>query len=176
MAGILFQKAKDEGCNIQVNWQDQDSSSEKSFRCVFSTETSARVMKCGGHVGRSHALKQQKTIKDFDAGFIAKHQKDFPAVATVTCNCKGKKHSAKCGCISDAFIESAWRNLYCAITQCGNDSDKFAQRMRELGRYHARGIHKWKDGECSFHPPRLCSCGDCDDEDDLKCPGKEYVS
>ena len=95
MAGIVFQKAKDEECNIQVNWQDQDSSSEKSFWCVFSTETSARVMKCSGHVGRSHAnaLKQQKAIKDFDAGFIAKHQKDFPAVAIVTCNCKGKNFS-----------------------------------------------------------------------------------
>ncbi len=50
LAGILFEKAKDEGCTIQVNWQDQDSSSEKSFRAVYGTETSARVMKRGGHV------------------------------------------------------------------------------------------------------------------------------
>lgn len=28
---ILFQKAKEEGCEIEVNWQDQESSAEKSF-------------------------------------------------------------------------------------------------------------------------------------------------
>ena len=28
LADILFAKAKDEGCKIEVNWQDQDSSSE----------------------------------------------------------------------------------------------------------------------------------------------------
>ena len=54
LAGVLFQKASDEGCKIQVNWQDQDSSSEKSFHSVFGPQTSARVMKCGGHVGRAH--------------------------------------------------------------------------------------------------------------------------
>ena len=32
--GVLFEKAKEEGCTIAINWQDQDSSSEKSFRAV----------------------------------------------------------------------------------------------------------------------------------------------
>ena len=59
LAAILFEKAKDEGCQIQVNWQDQDSSSEKSFRSVYGAETSARVMKCGGHIGRSHATSSK---------------------------------------------------------------------------------------------------------------------
>ena len=71
LAGILFEKAKEEGCTIELNWQDHDSSSEKSFRAVYTSDTSARVMKCGGHVGRAHA------------------------------------NAAKCGCFSDAFIESA---------------------------------------------------------------------
>ena len=178
LAGILFAQAKEEGCFIEVNWQDQDSSSEKSFRCVYGNETSARVMKCGGHVGRSHAnaLKQLKSTKEFDTGYINKHKAPFPDVATVKCNCKGRKHSAQFGCISDTFIESARQNLYCAITQCGNDPNKFAQRMRELGKYHARGIHSWSDGECAFHPAQVCSCGSCEDEDDLKCPGNEYKS
>ena len=35
LAGILFAQAKEEGCVIEVNWQDQDSSSEKSFWCVI---------------------------------------------------------------------------------------------------------------------------------------------
>lgn len=48
LAGICFEKGKDEGCVIEINWQDQDSSSEKSFRSVYGSETSARVMKCGG--------------------------------------------------------------------------------------------------------------------------------
>ena len=50
LAGVLFEKAKEEGCTIEINWQDQDSSSEKSFRAVYTSETSSRVMKCGGHV------------------------------------------------------------------------------------------------------------------------------
>ena len=48
LTGICFEKAKDEGCVIEINWQDQDSSSEKSFQSVYGSETSARVMKCGG--------------------------------------------------------------------------------------------------------------------------------
>jgi len=72
LAGILFEKAKEEGCAIEVNWQDQDSSSEKSFRAVYSSETSSRVMKCGGHVGRAHAnaLKELKSKKEFDSGCL----------------------------------------------------------------------------------------------------------
>ena len=61
LAGVLFEKAKEEGCTIEINWQDQDSSSEKSFRAVYTSETSSRVMKYGGHVGRAHAKKHSKT-------------------------------------------------------------------------------------------------------------------
>ena len=147
---MLQTKAKDEGCQIQVNWQDQDSSSEKSFRSVYGPETSARVMKCGGHVGRSHAnvLKDMKAKNEFDTGYMSKHEKTFTEVRKVClCFCKGKRHTATCGCIRDAFIESARRNLFCAITQCGNSADKFAQWMREIGKYHACGIHKWEGGQ-----------------------------
>ena len=45
-----------------------------------------------------------------------------------------ERHSAKCGSISDGFVESAWHNLFCAITQCGNKADMFAQRMRSTSR------------------------------------------
>ena len=60
IAGVLFEKAKEEGCTIEINWQDQDSSSEKSFHAVYTSETISRVMKCGGHLGRAHA----KALKD----------------------------------------------------------------------------------------------------------------
>ena len=42
-----------------------------------------------------------------------------------------------------------------------------ASRMRILGIYHSRDIHKWtgEDGrehKCAWHPQMLCSCGKCD--------------
>ena len=46
----------------------------------------------------------------------------------------------------------------------------------DLGKYHARGIHKWEDGECDFHPLRVCSCRNCSEDEDFKCNGKEYQS
>ena len=163
LAGVLFEKAKEEGCTIEINWQDQDSSSEKSFRAVYTSEPSSRVMKCGGHVGRAHA----KALKDL------KPKKEVTLLSTRRSFLM--RHSAKCGCLSDAFIESARRNLFCAITQCGNNATTFDERMRDLGRYHARGIHKWDGGQCDFHPLLVCSCGKCE-KDDIKCPGKEYQS
>ena len=48
--------------------------------------------------------------------------------------------------------------------------------MRELGKYHARGIHSWDGGQCSFHPSVVSSCGGCDDEDELQCVVKPYES
>ena len=176
LAGVLFQQAKEEGCKIAVNWQDQDSSSEKSFHSVFGPQTSARVMKCGGHVGRAHghALKDIKAKKEFTVDFKRKHRECFPQVDVVACCCKGKRHSPGCGCITDGFIEAAKRNLFCAIVQCGNDSSIFADRLRNLGKYHVRGIHSWDGGKCDFHPLLLCSCGECNEE--VTCEGKAYES
>ena len=128
-------------------------------------------------MGRSHAhaLKELKSKKEFDSGYISKQKDEFPAVEEVVCKCKGKRYSAKCGGCSDSFIESARRNLFCAITQCGNKSSVFQQWMRDIGSYHVQGVHSWDDGECDFHPLRVCSCGKCKG-DSLKCPGKEYQS
>ena len=76
----------------------------------------------------------------------------------------------------DPFIQAAKRNLYCTITQCGNNASNFAERMRNLGRYHARGAHKWNGGQCDFHPTVVCSCCECCSPEELKCDGKEYTS
>ena len=178
MQRLLFAKAHGEGCCIAINWQDQDSSSEKAFRAVYGPETSARVMKCGGHVGRAHgkALLDVKGKKEFGENYKSRHAANFPEVATVTCCCRKKRHSSGCGCITKEFIEGAKRNLFCAITQCGNNPEAFAQKMRILGKYHARGIHTWADGKCDFHPLLVCSCGNCENEEELKCEGKEYKS
>ena len=174
LAGILLTKAKEEGCTIQVNWKDQDSSSDKSFWCVYGGETSARLMKCWQLSCKCTETAQ--TTKGLSSGFIVMHKKDFPDVKVVKCNSKGRKHSTNCGCFTDSFIVSAHHNLYCSITQCSNDANKFATRMRELGKYHARGIYKWDDGECSFHPAQVCLCGNCNDKEKLKCLGKPYES
>ena len=135
-------------------------------------------MKCGGHVGRAHGhvLKDLKSKKEFTADYKRKHKSHFPQVHTVACCCKGKRHSAGCGCLTDGFIEAAKRNLFCAISQCGNSSSLFAERMETLGKYHARGIHQWDGGQCHFHPLLVCSCGECLDGEELKCNGKAYMS
>lgn len=116
-----------------------------------------------------------KAKKDFDSTYIARHKEEFPSVEEVSCCCKGKRHSVSCGCLSASFIEAARRNLFCAISQCGNNADIFEQRVRNLGKYHARGIHQWSSGECDFHPLRVCSCGVCGDGE-LECEGKDYKS
>ena len=178
LAGVLFKKAKDEGCNIAVNWQDQDSSSEKAFHSLFTMETSARVMKCGGHIGRAHghALKEVKSKKEFSEDYKRKNRANFPEVDNVSCCCKGKRHSPGCGCLTDSFIESAKRNLFCAISQCGNNGSIFEERMRNLGKCHVRGIHEWEGGKCELHPLRVCSCGECPDREEIACSGKQYAS
>ena len=74
--------------------------------------------------------------------------------------------------ITDGFIESAKLNLFCAISQCGNNSSLFADRLRNLAKYHARGIHQWDGGQCDFHPLIVCSCGA---DEDIMCEGKSYT-
>lgn len=168
MAYLLFNKAKEEGMSIELNWQDQDSSSGLSFRSVFPDGDLNRIMLCGGHVGRSHGnnMKEYKAKKMVDKGFLDKHKKDYPSLQSVECVCAGKKHSKNCGCINDNFIVSAKRNHFSALKQSGNDPSEYARRMRILGKYHCRDIHSWVtdkgvEEQCGFHPQKVCSCGKC---------------
>ncbi|XP_031553407.1 uncharacterized protein LOC116290504 [Actinia tenebrosa] len=168
LAYLLFKKAKEEGLNIALNWQDQDSTAEKSFRSIFPDGELNRVMLCGGHVGRSHGnnLKEYKGKKVVDKGFIDKHKKNRPEISKAKCCCEGKKHSKSCGCLSDDFIAAAKRNHFSALKQSHNSSEEYSRRMIALGRYHCRDIHQWinKDGEneeCGFHALVICSCGSC---------------
>ena len=152
LAGVLFKKAKDEGCNIAVNWQDQDSSSEKAFHSVFTMETSARVMKCGGHIGRSHghALKEVKSKSLVMTIYKRKNRANFPEVDNVSCCCKGKRHSPVCGCLTDLFIESAKSNLFCAISQCGNNGNFLKNGCATLGSTMQEGFLNGKGESASF--------------------------
>ena len=175
LAEKLFQKAKDEGCCISVNWQDSDSSAAKSVKSIFP---SIQIMYCAGHVGRAHSnqLNDLKAKKTFTKAYTDKHVRAHPTVATVACCCARGNHRAGCGCITEGFIRNARISHFLVCIQAGNDPNIYAQRMRELGKYHARGIHSWDGGQCSFHPSVVCSCGGCDDGDDLQCVGKPYES
>ena len=52
LAEECYRKAKDEGCGVEVVWQDGDSSSSLSVEKNFGK---GKVFKCGAHVGRAHA-------------------------------------------------------------------------------------------------------------------------
>ena len=44
--------------------------------------------------------------KSFTNAFMARYEKQYPKVHTLTCHCRGK-HKAGCGCLSVSFIGKA---------------------------------------------------------------------
>ena len=62
LAGKLVQQAKEEGCQVLVNWQNSDSSSDKAITTVYPLVS---IMYCSGHVGRAlaHRLVDFKVKK-----------------------------------------------------------------------------------------------------------------
>ncbi|CAH3019398.1 unnamed protein product [Porites evermanni] len=173
LAQVLWAKVKDEGFQVEVNWQDADSSSAKGFWYSFENEQDSRIMLCGGHVGRAHGKKlaELQTKSCFSKAFVDSHKKDFPQMEKLKCCCSGKKHTyvAKrnkpvCGCISPAFIQNAKRNHYCALVQAGRDPG-ICQELKCPGeRYHSSHVL-----ECEFHA--LCYEIECSG----RAPGAEKV-
>lgn len=96
---IAFQKAKEEGMHVEVQWQDADYSAAKSFREHFTDKTKSRVTLCGSYVVRAFTKSLGKLAKQksFSATQQDKHHKKFPNVDTVKCCCS-KRH-AKTGCL-----------------------------------------------------------------------------
>ena len=43
---------------------------------------------------------------------------------------------------------------------------EFVRRLMALPKY-ARDEHKWAGGQCDFHPLYMCSCGTCENKDQL---------
>lgn len=171
LAGECYKEAREEGCKVEVVWQDGDSSASKS---VLAQYPEARVYMCGGHVGRAHHnnLKEAAKKTQFSANVIRDYQELFPSVTTAKCKCD--RHKSGCGCLGDNFLTNARVNHFCCLQQC-NEAEEYARRMRALGKYHCRDIHEWGDGEtCGFHPNVVCSCGNCDEDEDLQCSGKPY--
>ena len=73
-ANMAFGLAKEDGVNIEVNWQDADSSSANSFHKHYPN---GQVMLCSGHVARNQldAFSKKKT---FTKQFINRNVKNFP--------------------------------------------------------------------------------------------------
>ena len=83
------QKAKDEGMNIAIQWQDADSSA----KAVTDHFPNAEIMICGGHAGRAHKkqLKKLQKIKSSTVDLIRKYKDTFPSVGNVVCHCSRHK-------------------------------------------------------------------------------------
>ena len=169
-ANCTFSEAKKEGMNIDVHWQDADSSSSNAVTEHFPK---AKVMICGGHAGRAHNKQLEKLakLKSFSDDFKRKHQGEFPTVNEVACCCP-RRHHPGCGCLTEAFVERA-RNNFSFILSDSESAEEFARRIKVLPR-HARNQHTWDGGQCNFHPLQVCSCGDCNDSEELSCSGKPY--
>ena len=89
-ARLTFKKAKEEGMNIAIQWQDADSSSAKAVTDHFPD---AKVMICDGHAGRAHKkqLEKLQKMKSFTANLIKKYEDKFPSVGDVVCHCSRHK-------------------------------------------------------------------------------------
>ena len=48
---LTFRRAKEEGMEVAIHWQDADSSSAEAVSDAF---TDAEIMICGGHAWRAH--------------------------------------------------------------------------------------------------------------------------
>ena len=72
-ARITFQRAKEEGMDVAIHWQDADSSSAKAVREIFPK---AEIMLCGGHAGRAHRTILEKV----PSAHIEKYKDDFPFI------------------------------------------------------------------------------------------------
>ena len=105
-----FKKAKEEGINIAIHWQDADSSSSNAMIDHFPD---AEIMICGGHAGKAHKkqLENLAKKKSFTDQFKKKHHERFPQVDSVVCHCE-KRHKPGCGCWSEAFIEESMKQIF----------------------------------------------------------------
>ena len=179
-AEIAFKQAASDGMNVEVNWQDGDSSSEKAFHAAFPDKSKSKVMLCSGHAGRAHGkqLDVMAGQKQFTEGYKSKHRKKYPEVDKVSCNCQGKKHSKSCGCMNENFQRSARINHSFAILEAheARDPQVYVDILHVLADHHSRDEHHWEGGQCSFHRQYNCSCGNCEDKDDIKCEGEPYRS
>ena len=165
-----FAQAKEEGMNVEIHWQDADSSSSNG---VAETFPEAKVMICGGHAGRAYMKQLQKLAKSksFTKDIKVKYCDRFPEIIDAVCHCK-ERHSPGCGCLSEQFIEKA-RNNFSLILSQSESAEMFAAKIKAMAK-HACDVHEWDDGSCDFHSQRVCSCNSCEDKEKFECEGQDY--
>ena len=170
-AWITFRRAKEEGMQVAVHWQDADSSSANAVSEVFPH---AEIMICGGHAGRAHKkiLELRQKMKTASKQMLDKNRASFPALCELSCKCKGGNHCAACGCLNPPFISKAHINFTSILMEV-QSQEEFVKRLEALPK-HARGIHEWEGGRCDFHPLRVCTCKKCRDKEQIECEGKPY--
>ena len=173
-ARVTFQKAKEEGMDVAVHWQDADSSSAKAVEGAFPD---AKIMICGGHAGRAHRkiLQLRQKIKKAPQRMLNRYKSSYPQLGKLTCKCMrvGKgNHSAGCGCLTVSFISRAHTN-FTSILMAAQSEEEFVKRLEALPK-HARDVHEWEGGRCEFHPLRVCTCKKCGDSGEIQCEGKAY--
>ena len=111
-------------------------------------------------------------MKSFSTDLIRKYEDTFPTISDVVCHCS--RHKQGSGCLSTTFIEKA-RNYFSLILSGSESAEEFAAKIRAQPR-HVHDEHEWEAGRCDFHQLQVCSCGECEDGEDLKCEGKDYHS
>lgn len=74
--------------------------------------------------------------------------------------------------MSEAFITQS-RNNFSSVLSEADSAERFVETLLVLAR-HARNEHKWDGGQCDFHHLKICSCGKCNNTDELECKGKSY--
>ena len=166
--------ARTEGLNIEVHWQDGDSSSSKRVSAVYPR---AIIMMCGGHAAKSHLklLMVRSKQKKFTLALVKREEKNFPEVADVECHCKSKPCKAGCKCLTNVFCQRARNSFSNILSTCESVSD-FSRRLSHL--IHHVQEDMWKTlsassnptaRQCDFHPLTLCNC-----DWTHKCEGKLY--
>ena len=51
--------------------------------------------------------------------------------------------------------------------------EEFVRRLNALPK-HARDEHEREGGRCEFHTLSVCSCGNCENDDQILCEGKAF--
>ena len=100
----LMRKAKEEGLNIKVHWQDADSSASKYVKEYYPD---AEIMICGGHAGKDlKQLQIQAKRRKFDETLTEKNSLRSKALnATAKSILKRRKHPN-----NQQALTRKWRN------------------------------------------------------------------
>ena len=107
----LMRKAKEEGLNIKVHWQDADSSASTNVKEYYPD---AEIMICGGHAGKAHLkqLQSQAKRRKFNENLQKAHRKEFPEIES---HCKEhikEKKASKQPAGSDEKVNLSHMHLF----------------------------------------------------------------